>query len=184
MNLKTIPNILFVIHEIGYETVFCREEFQKRESRPHKENQSNYRGEYMKDMKYDLNISKEIIDEGNFDGFNYAIINFGSHPGAYVQIPLNHPYFKKGYDEMDIEVHGGLTYSDSSHWSTNDGYWIGWDYAHSNDFMPLVPSLKDGKKWTTEEIFEDVKKVVNQLKTKKFILKKIYFWIRNWTNRK
>ncbi len=33
-------------------------------------------------------------------------------------------------------------------------------------------------------IFEDVKKVVNQLKTKKFIWKKIYFWIRNWTNRK
>ncbi len=37
MNLKTIPNILFVIHEVGYETVLCREEFQKREPRPHKE---------------------------------------------------------------------------------------------------------------------------------------------------
>ena len=42
MNLNKIRNILFVTNEVGYKTVICREEFQKRESRPHKENQSNY----------------------------------------------------------------------------------------------------------------------------------------------
>jgi len=72
-------------------------------------------------------------------------------------------------------VHGGLTFG-----KVGDGnrfekgyYWIGWDYAHAGDFSGynLLLELKESldshelhnKKWTTEELIEEVKKAIEQL---------------------
>lgn len=57
-----------------------------------------------------------------------------------------------------------MTYSSQGllppqHTEHKDGYWIGWDYAHYEDYT----FLWTGRAWTTEEILYEVKQVVNQL---------------------
>ena len=51
-----------------------------------------------------------------------------------------------------------------------DGKFIGWDYAHAGDYTGYFGEERwkalemDGKKWTTQEIFEEVKDACYQLK--------------------
>lgn len=47
------------------------------------------------------------------------------HRCGYVTVPEDHPCYGKGYDEVDVCVHGGLTFS--------DGGKFGFDCAHWDD---------------------------------------------------
>ncbi len=62
---------------------------------------------------------------------------FGGHLCGYVRIPCNHPYYQKKYEDMDICCHYGLTYGEC-----NEGHWIGFDCAHSSDYLPSTEFLK------------------------------------------
>lgn len=124
---------------------------------------------YQKDRKY------EILHKNNYKGYNYYILNLGTHPTAYVEIPEGHKLYGKHYDDIDIDVHGGLTYSDGYLGPIKDKnlWFIGWDYAHAGDYMGYYEeTIFDGfqsfmdinnKKWTTEEIIEDCKDVIEQI---------------------
>jgi hypothetical protein len=72
---------------------------------------------------------------------------------GYVGVPEGHPWHGKGYDDIDAEVHGGLTYSDQCEeierpeegichipgpGEPDNVWWLGFDCAH---FMDLVPSM-------------------------------------------
>lgn len=63
---------------------------------------------------------------------------FGGHLCGYISIPTDHPYFSKDYNDIEIDVHGGLTYGEN----INDEYWIGFDCAHSFDFIPSLEKFK------------------------------------------
>lgn len=117
-----------------------------------------------------LGNNYEILDEGNINGFDYKIINYGPHPCAYVSLPSNHKYYNEDYDNIDINCHGGLTFGRITTFKPDKDikFWIGWDYAHLGDYSGLdirYPSdfRVGGKKWTTEEILEEVKNVICQL---------------------
>ena len=63
----------------------------------------------------------------------------------------------------------GLTYS-RNYFTTVDkqGWFIGWDYAHYEDFdgygMMYPSELQSGgKHWTTEEIVDECKNVIDQI---------------------
>lgn len=122
----------------------------------------------------DYNGNAQILKEGTYEGYHYLILSLGSHPCAYVELPKNHKYYGLNYDEIPIECHGGLTYSDlegvifpKTNENHRDGFWIGWDYAHLGDcyYSMLMPASSSvGKRWTTEEIFKEVKEVIKQLK--------------------
>lgn len=51
---------------------------------------------------------------------------------------------------------------------TKKGWFIGWDYAHYSDFagyeleMPVYMRT-NGKRWTTAEIVEECKQVIDQI---------------------
>jgi hypothetical protein len=82
---------------------------------------------------------------------------------GYIFIPSNHPLYGKDYDDIDIYVHGGLTFSKNFkasnflHWIDGreyygdvtldnykefDNYWIiGFDTAHAGD--NLISCSKD-----------------------------------------
>ena len=105
-----------------------------------------------------------VIKCGSYKGYDYAILSMGTHPTAYVRIPEGHKYFDKHYDDVDIEVHGGLTYSAGSVKHINKrGSWVGWDYNHYDDYS--TSDITDsGHKWTEIEVMEHVKSAINQLK--------------------
>jgi hypothetical protein len=50
------------------------------------------------------------------------------HYCAYVSLPNNHPDVGREYDDIDIAVHGGLTFGDENK--------FGIDFAHLHDFVP------------------------------------------------
>lgn len=91
--------------------------------------------EYIKEMIYSANrITPERIAEGTHKGFDYYVLNLGTHPCAYIDITETLLNGKEYYD-IDVQCHGGLTYS-RDYLTTVDkkGWFIGWDYAHYMDF--------------------------------------------------
>lgn len=122
----------------------------------------------MEQMNYTKERLCRVLHKGEFKGFKFAIVSYGTHPCCYVFLPKEHKYYGKSYDEIDIDCHGGLTYSDNElifNPLINDDWVIGWDYAHYNDYMGYYgsDSFENSKKWTTEELFEEVKQVIEQL---------------------
>lgn len=71
---------------------------------------------------------------------------------GYVGVPPSHPAFGKFYDDVDVEVHGGLTFADKCHESDDEGrgichvtepgepdvWWLGFDCAHFMDVSPAM----------------------------------------------
>lgn len=127
----------------------------------------------MKEMQYQADRNIELLDSGTYKNYNYYILSLGTHPTAYIEIPKDNKIYKKDYSEIDLYVHGGLTYSRNFLWISEEkkleGWFIGWDYAHYGDYVgyelmfPENLRIKEEKKWTTEEILEEVKDAISQL---------------------
>ena len=144
---------------------------------------SCYKRMNMKQMIYGYETIKEILLQGEYDGRKFVIVSYGTHPCAYVEMPykqLNNLNIKQNdcekYLEDKINCHGGITYFgrlDHVPCILENIEYFGWDYAHACDFTgiylnPIFNEKEDlnllkGKKWTTEEIFEEVKDVIHQL---------------------
>jgi hypothetical protein len=115
---------------------------------------------------------KDVVFEDNHKGYNVIIKNPINPPRflGYVKVPKNHKYYGLPYNEIDIIVHGGLTFSEE----IDNEWWIGWDYGHPGD--------GDGK-YELNDILVDCCYVIEQLirneiisgqsKTSKEILKYI-----------
>jgi len=125
-----------------------------------------------KEMNYQKERTTIVLKKGNIEGFDYVIMSLGTHPTAYIKIPKGHKYYEKDYDDINIDCHGGFTFAGKDFIfnpiEIKNSWWIGWDYAHSGDYMGYYetdsPLAGSGKKWTTKEIYKEVKKVIQQLK--------------------
>lgn len=122
-----------------------------------------------KEMIYTENRKIELLYNNIYKGFHYYILNLGTHPTAYVEIPKEHYLYQESYIDIEeyysIDVHGGLTYSDDSlrigeNTTLMNTWFIGWDYAHCDDYSVLYGK---GKKWTTSEIIKDCENVIKQI---------------------
>lgn len=116
---------------------------------------------------------KELFEH---KGFKCAVVEYGAEPVnaglssmvgllgmgmaaqswwcGYVVLPKGHKYHGKDYYDIDIECHGGLTYSDEFEQEGVDfkGYAIGFDMNHAMD--------SGGSK---TEAIEECKRIVGQL---------------------
>ena len=125
-----------------------------------------------KQMEYQENRKIEILFTGEYMGYRFYILNLGTHPTAYIEIPEGHDLFGKHYDDINIDVHGGLTYAEDHLRGVKENSWfIGWDYAHAGDYggydVKWIGTKlygEEDKKWTTEEIFDDVVNVIEQIR--------------------
>jgi len=84
-----------------------------------------------------------------FHGFRCRVFrqSYG-HLCGYLAIPEDHPWrsadgpWQKGFWKLNtigVEVHGGITFSG---WLVDEDpnqFWVGFDCAHSNDFVPEMP---------------------------------------------
>ncbi|WQJ53686.1 MAG: hypothetical protein [Wendovervirus sonii] len=128
--------------------------------------------ENIKEMEYVGRLETPIIlASDNYEGFNYYVISYGSHPCGYVEIPENHFLYEVDYDDICIHCHGGLTFSDKLMVKGIEGtYCIGWDYAHCNDYVYYGDDFNKyrnfGNKHTTEEIIAECKYVIEQIQEK------------------
>jgi hypothetical protein len=106
----------------------------------------------------------EVLYSEEYKGYKFYILNLGTHPCAYVKIPMGDKFYNVEYDDVDIDCHCGLTYSNKSLRSVDEsGWFIGWDYAHYGDYTGSLGWVPEDKKWTTLEIYNECKNVVEQL---------------------
>jgi hypothetical protein len=63
------------------------------------------------------------------------------HWCGYVRVSEGHPWHGRDYPNLDVDVHGGLTYSNAAYPGGEfDGWWFGFDCAHGGDLTPKYPS--------------------------------------------
>ena len=68
---------------------------------------------------------------------------------GYVGVARSHPDYGRGYDDVEVEVHGGLTFANKcqpnaergichvvAEGEDDDVWWLGFDCAHSGDQTP------------------------------------------------
>lgn len=75
---------------------------------------------------------------------------------GYAGVPEGHPDYGKGYDDIDVQAHGGLTFAGSCRPNASeetgichvpgDGaadhvWWFGFDCAHAGDVTPALHAL-------------------------------------------
>lgn len=79
-------------------------------------------------MVYSHNIEREVIAEGECNGFEFYVLNLGTHPTAYVNVPKEHKDYWNRKLEFDLDVHGGITYMSESLCIDEDirigGFWV------------------------------------------------------------
>lgn len=71
---------------------------------------------------------------------------------GYVGVPPGHPWHGKGYDDVNVDVHGGLSYARPCQedglvchvplpGKPADVHWLGFDCGHAFDIMPGMQAL-------------------------------------------
>lgn len=104
---------------------------------------------------------------------------------GYVGVAEGHPHFRVNYDEVNVEVHGGLTYSAFCEDTTDEAvglchvpepgrpeevWWLGFDCAHAFDQVPGLLALDlhldfmtEMHYWTFDEVKAEVENLARQL---------------------
>lgn len=85
---------------------------------------------------------------------------------GYVKVPVGHPDVDHVYDDVDVEIHGGLTFNRRA---TDGGMWFGFDTGHGGDwtgYVDMVSGLtieSPGRIWTEEDVEKETEKLARQL---------------------
>lgn len=123
----------------------------------------------MKKMVYQKNRICEVLHSGEYKGYKFAIVSYGTHPAAYVEDKNGFGSFQKA-NEMDYLPHGKFTYFGTAHWDDNQsGNFLGWHYVHLEDYIGFYDSDtffgRKFKKWTVAKIYDEVKSIIEELAT-------------------
>lgn len=108
-----------------------------------------------------------VYYEWEEEGYKVLIMRGPASINGYIGVPQNHVFWDKGCDDLDIDCHGGLTFShmgskDDDKWILG-WYWFGWDYAHHGD--KCFYDLDGGQHgWTPYEVRNEAIDVLEQFK--------------------
>ena len=111
----------------------------------------------MKDIKrFTIGPEKksEILKKWISHGLDCLALQGPFGINGYVGIPENHPDYKKDYDDVEVDVHGGLTFADEGDdklWKKGL-WWFGFDTAHA--FSGL---------WSLESVIMETERLAKQL---------------------
>lgn len=101
---------------------------------------------------------------------------------GYVAVTEDHPFYGKDYDDVDVEVHGGLTFASKcqEHVTEDHGvchvpapgrsdnvWWLGFDCAHLGDACPGMiqyrNEISDSKLWD-RDTYKNIAYVKNEIR--------------------
>lgn len=87
---------------------------------------------------------------------------------GYIGVNKDNPLFQKGYDDLTIRCHGGLTFADmGGDGFRPEGFWyFGWDYAHYGDvaFYDLASGYfgDEERDWSPQDVMFEFPEVISQ----------------------
>jgi hypothetical protein len=111
-------------------------------------------------------------DKVQFQAHGYAGLIVRNQMGAlcgYVGVPADHPWFDKDYEDVDADVHGGLTFAGRCREDDKEFgichvpaagmpdlvWWLGFDCGHAGDFLPSYNRLVAGGIRALSSLFSD-----------------------------
>jgi hypothetical protein len=98
-----------------------------------------------------------------------VIFNETGHRCGYVEIPRSHPCYEKEYSDIDVDVHGGLTfsaYSKEMPYDTPAGFWVlGFDCIHYGDAIDLEAYERYSNMGYIPKVQEDISHIFNAIFT-------------------
>jgi hypothetical protein len=115
-----------------------------------------------------------VLAEGEHVGFEWIVVhNRLAFRCGYVRVPKGHPWHGKDYDQIEAEVHGGLTFAEPDmpcdKGGPDDAYWVGFDCGHFGDAadpdLPAeyrMPSFGDDTVKTQGYVENECKKLCKQ----------------------
>ena len=104
---------------------------------------------------------------------------------GYVAVPESHPAYKKHYDNINVEVHGGLTFADECgvvvcHRSSDPDdkvWWLGFDCSHSFDFSPgMVQTVALAKQELVKNISFLTAEILNEFNKYNTLEDRSHYW--------
>ena len=114
----------------------------------------------------------------NSHGLKCAIVQ-NPHLGTingYVLLPAKHPDAGKWYDDIDVTVHGGLTFCARD---SEGGWWVGFDTAHAGDCVPSIDNLfshdpshieinklRGNRRWDAAAVIKETEQLASQFEEK------------------
>lgn len=120
-------------------------------------------------------LERRVITHGEYKGKKFTIATFMT-PSAYIESSTavaltgaitrveRSKLFKDYFDNLN-HCHGGVSWVGRIHFPDGVEYnAVGWDYGHCDDYNSLIGSCWEGDrcdKWTIEEIFADIKNVID-----------------------
>lgn len=121
-----------------------------------------------------------IIRIGEYKGREFRITTTGRYPCAYVEAKTEAEIGCRDIWKLDelADVHWGFSFHGYMNHvgDISKKYFIGWDYGHCCDYAAplrictperLMTFGNQGKKWTIDEIIDDIKRVIDQLEEHK-----------------
>lgn len=95
-------------------------------------------------------------------GLKCAVAKGGASYCGYVLVPESHPDERKHYDDVEVDVHGGLTFRCKA---KEGGSWFGFDTAHAGDWIGYAGTDVEmpGRIWTEEDVARETEQLAEQL---------------------
>lgn len=129
--------------------------------------------------------------ENTYKDYQYLCVGTSmGHRCGYVVLHEQHPLYRVDYNDIYIDCHGGLTYSGDAVAGKKDGWYIGFDCAHSYDkqdidlinlntdedikrrtleYMEVCEQFSNDREVRTVEFVEnECKNIIDQLHSKQF----------------
>jgi len=102
-----------------------------------------------------LPIGTVFVDRFD-EGVRFIIMRGPCSLCAYIGVPSDHPLAGHPYDNVRIDCHGGLTFSDKFTDKFPGWYFYGWDYGHCGD-KPFYERSYEGsdKAWSVDDVDKD-----------------------------
>lgn len=115
----------------------------------------------------------KILKTGEYEGYNYVIVSCGLYPYVIIDnIDYDRifPGDKKENKNFPVKLNFNLNNRDINlKQSSPNDYYITWEYNKFNDYSGEFinnsnPIFSNKKKWTIEEIKEDIFNIINQMR--------------------
>ena len=115
----------------------------------------------------DLDLAREwppkerVVRDWVAHGLRCVIAHGGVSLCGYVLVPDGHPDERKGYDDVDVDVHGGLTFRCKA---AGGGSWFGFDCAHGGDWFGIAETGFEmpGRIWTEDDVAIETEHLAQQ----------------------
>ena len=84
-----------------------------------------------------VNHPELVLADSEHVGYQFIVVhNRLGYRCGYVRVPQGHPWHGMDYDEIDADVHGGLTFAELDvpcGKGDDNAYWVGFDCGHYMD---------------------------------------------------